>query len=59
MFAVAAPDNPAVTGQTFAGAIEGVFSLPKLAEGLTQGTRVFWDGTGVGAPRPARRRSGP
>jgi predicted RecA/RadA family phage recombinase len=49
LFAVAATDNPAATGQTFAGHIEGVFSLPKLAEGIPQGTRVYWDGTGVGA----------
>jgi predicted RecA/RadA family phage recombinase len=49
MFAVAAADNPAVTGQTFAGETEGVFELPKLAEGITQGSRVFWDGTGITA----------
>jgi predicted RecA/RadA family phage recombinase len=48
-FAVAASDNPAVTGQTFAGMLEGVFQLPKLAEGLPQGQRVFWQGSGITA----------
>jgi predicted RecA/RadA family phage recombinase len=47
--AVAGADNPAATGQTFAGHIEGVYDLPKLAEGIAQGTRVFFDGSGITA----------
>jgi predicted RecA/RadA family phage recombinase len=50
MFAVAASNNPAATGDTFAGAIDGVFSLPKLSgEGIAQGKRVYWNGSGLGA----------
>lgn len=46
---VAAVDNPAVTGLTFEAETEGVFALPKLAEGITQGTPVYWNGSAITA----------
>jgi predicted RecA/RadA family phage recombinase len=39
----------ASTGDTSPAAVEGVYALPKLAEGIVQGTEVYWNGTAVGA----------
>lgn len=41
----------ASTGNSGAFYTEGVFSLPKLAEGITQGTQLYFNGAAVGATR--------
>lgn len=48
-FGVAAVNNPAITGQLFEAETTGVFDLPKLAEGITQGSRLYWNGAGLTA----------
>lgn len=43
MFGVALDD--ATTGSPVAIAVEGVWTLPKAAEGINEGVRVFWNST--------------
>jgi predicted RecA/RadA family phage recombinase len=47
-FGVAAKGAPS-TGDTFAAFTEGVYDLPKLAEGITQGSPLYWNGAALGA----------
>lgn len=43
LFGIAATD--AAQGEDFEAAVTGVFSLPKAAEALSKGTKVYWSST--------------
>lgn len=47
IYGVCGTDNPVATGKTYSADIEGVFDLPKLTEGITQGSRLYFDGSSV------------